>query len=164
METRTWERVLFYDGIAFMHYCLEYPEGEGLLAKEITAGYRDYLEGAFFEGLCRQYEADTTRRKRFRHKPVSVTQRMRIYEGEDYVSFFFDVCENGARCLFGVTMEKTTGLVMTPRDFGVKNRKKRKTALFFHNGKELLLFDKHGSLTQRIRKEERLREEPKDRT
>ncbi len=117
METVCLENTLCHDGVALLHYRLLCPPCEGPFdfALPMTEGYRDYLEGAFFASLSAAYDADATRRKRYRYKTLEVSQHFSVREEGVLVSISFFVHE-GARCFsFGVTMDPVQGVAVTPK-------------------------------------------------
>ena len=152
MEIAKLEKVLYYDGIRFMQYTLEYPVGgEDLaFAERITKNYAAYLEGAFFETLCREYDADPERRKRYRHKIVQIAQRCSAFQDEKLCSVYFDVYENEQRYEFGFTWDTEKGIVMKLSDFKVKRLSIRGRHHCFYDGAQLHVFSNKGKVVEKI--------------
>ncbi len=154
MEIRRLEKTLMYDGIAFFRYRLEYPAAEeGAFpdfAKAMTESYRDYLEGDYFLGLCQAYDADTTRRKRFRHQIVQVTQRALVREEGELLSLCFCVEEDNNSCQFGWTFDRKRGIVMTLGDFGLKSKGMKTMKCFYRNASRYTVFDRMGKVIKKF--------------
>ena len=145
------EKTLFYDGIRFMHYLLAFPSGEEFaFAEKMTAGYAAYLEGKFLAGLCAVYDADTARRKRYRHKTIEIRQSFRLYEEGGIVSLLFQVMENGRGYAFAFTWYKERGVLLKPCDFGVVKKGSQKN-FFFYDGASVYLYDKKGVLLRKVK-------------
>lgn len=154
MEIRRLEKTLMYDGIAFLRYRLEYPAAEEGdfpdFAKAMTESYRDYLEGDYFLSLCQDYDADTTRRKRFRHQIVQVTQRVSVKEEGALLSLCFFVEENNNPCQFGWTFDRERGIVMTLGDFGLKSKGMKKMKCFYRSESRCTVFDRKGAVIKKF--------------
>ena len=143
------EKTLYHDGIAFMRYSLAFPQGEEFaFAERMTAGYAAYLEGEFLAGLCAVYDADTARRKRYRHKTIEIRQTFRLYEEGKIVSLLFQVNENGRGYTFAFTWDREREVLLKPCDFGVVKRGLQRKS-FFYDGACLYLYDKKGELASR---------------
>lgn len=146
------EKTLYHDGIAFMRYSLSYPLGaEFAFAEEMTRGYAAYLEGGFLADLCAIYDADSARRKRYRHKLVVVKQSFRLYKAGEILSLLFQIKENEKEYAFAFTWDKERGILMKPCDFGVKKRGLGRKRLFFYDGTHLYLYDKNGALLRKVK-------------
>ena len=145
------EKTLFYDGIRFMHYLLAFPSGEEFaFVEKMTAGYAAYLEGEFLAGLCAVYDADTARRKRYRHKTIEIRQTFRLYEEGGIVSLLFQVRENEQGYAFAFTWDKEKGVLLKPCDFGVIKRDLQRKS-FFYDGASVYLYDKKGVLLRKVK-------------
>ena len=146
-----WEKTLYHDGVALMHYSLAYPSGEEFLFLErMTQGYVTYLEEEYFIRLCASYDADSSRRKRYRQKIVKIAQNYKLYQSDRVASVCFYVSENEHPYTFAFTWEKEKGIVMKPCDFGVKRRCFAKKNCFFYNGSFVYIFSKKGELVKKI--------------
>ena len=152
MEIAKLENVLYYDGIRFMQYTLDYPVGEEsfFFAENMTKQYAAYLEGVFFETLCREYDAICERRKRYRHKIVQIAQRCRVYSEGKLCSVYFDVYENEQRYEFGFTWDTEEGIMMRLSDFKVKLRRIGGRHHCFYDGTHLYVFSKKGKVVEKI--------------
>ncbi len=159
MEIRRLEKTIFYDGIAFLRYRLEYPaaaEGEFPdFAEAMTKSYRDYIEGEYLHSLCALYDADTTRRKRFRHEIVQVVQRAFFREEGKFVSVAFNVIENNFHFQFGWTFDREQGIVMALRDFGLKPKGMKRMNLFYREGGRYTVFRRDGTVLKKLDEKEK---------
>ena len=147
----TLEKTLYHDGIPFMRYALEYPSGEEFsFAEAMTRTYAAYLEEDYFIKLCALYDADPERRKRFRHRIVQIVQNCKLYQEERIVSLYFHVLENEHSYAFSFTWDRERGIMMKPRDFGVKRRCFGMRKSLRYDGKFLYIFSKKGDLVEKI--------------
>ena len=145
------EKTLYYDGIAFMRYSLAYPSGEEFsFAEEMTRTYAAYLEEDYFVKLCAIYDADTERRKRYRHKIIAITQTYKLYREETLISLCFHVRENQDAYAFAFTWDSEKGIVMSPFDFGVRSGRLGRKKSIFYDGEFLYVFSKKGNLINKI--------------
>lgn len=143
------EKTLYHDGIAFMRYRLAYPSGEDFLfAERMTKGYAAYLEEDYFVRLCARYDADTERRKRFRHKLVQVTQVCRLYQKGGLCSLCVHLNEGENAFAFAFTWDKERGVLMRLRDFGLK--RSCGGGGFYYDGRFVYIFSKKGTLDEKI--------------
>lgn len=147
------EKELWYDGIKFMAYSLEYPYEEGILdfAKKMSEGYRDYLEGDFFKALCEEYDADPERRKRYRHTVVPVRQTCKTYREGALLSVYFHVKENRAVYDFGLTFDEGKGVIVTLSDLVKKAKRQTKNRMVYLDGQNLLVFGKDGTVAEKMK-------------
>ncbi len=147
----TLEKTLYHDGIAFMRYSLAYPSGEEFsFAEEMTRTYAAYLEEDYFIKLCSVYDADSERRKRYRHKIVQVVQKYKLYREGMIVSLCFHVSENEHAYTFAFTWDCEKGIVMKPCDFGVKRLCIGARKSLWYDGEALFIFSKKGDLDKKI--------------
>lgn len=147
------EKELWYDGIRFMAYSLEYPYEEGVFdfAKAMSEGYRDYLEGDFFKGLCDEYDADPERRKRYRHALVPVRQTCKIYREGGLLSVYFHVTEDRAVYDFGFTFDESRGVVVRLSDLVAKATRQKRKSMIYLDGENLFVFGKGGKIVEKMK-------------
>ncbi len=147
-EKKSLSDTVYYDGIAFIYYYIEYPsfEDEELsFVEDIAKGFCDFCCGKLFEGEKERYDKaleEKARKRRLHHKTVRAIQKCRVALFGFYISLLFECSVGGDKKSFGFTYNCKDRITVKLSD--IVDRKylgrKIKSKPFFCDGERVVLF------------------------